>query len=67
MPSMTASFGLASVPFAQMTNWAVISSPRSVPMRHTSASPSHMVEVTVVWNIARSYSSYLRAIIRQYS
>ena len=54
MPSMIASRGLASVPLAQMTNVAVMRSPRSVVTTHCRAASSQTVEVTVVWNTASS-------------
>ena len=53
-PSIFDSFGFDSVPLAQITKRADIVSPRSVPMRQSFAFASQTVEVTVVWNTARS-------------
>ncbi len=51
---MTARLGLDSVPLAQITNVAVMRSPRSVLDDPGRASSSHTVDVTVVWNTASS-------------
>ena len=54
MPSMIARRGLASVPLAQITNVAVMRSPRSVVTTQCRAASSQTVDVTVVWNTASS-------------
>ena len=65
MPSIFDSFGLDSVPLAQITNRADSVSPRSVLTRHSFAFSSHTVDVTVVWNTASSYRLYFFAIAWQ--
>ena len=65
IPSIFDSFGFDSVPLAQITKRADSVSPRSVLTRQSFAFSSQTVEVTVVWNTARSYRSYLRAMAWQ--
>ena len=67
IPSMRARRGLASVPLAQMTKRADMRSPRSVSRCQRWSLGSQIVDVTVVWNTARSYRSYLRAIAWQWA